>query len=286
MASPQFDRIVIIDWSAANQPKTGADSIWIADSHRPTVNWPTRAQAIRAVQMIIDESLKQTNRLLIGWDFAFGYPKGFAAELGVRSWQGIWAWLHSHIHDAPTNRSNRFEVAARLNQRFGPSPGPFWGFVGRTCPAGLHPKRYPHGKTKDQWLYPFQYERCAEQQAQGAKSVFQIAYSGSVGSQSLLGIAHLEDLRRRYNPQIGIWPFETQFTEGLFAPITFAEIYPSAHSVPKGTTVKDQRQVEAVLRDCLDWNGTGQMTHQLSGPAPNSFEREAALTEEGWILGL
>lgn len=283
--STQFDRILIVDWSASNSPKTGADSIWIADSHAPSCNPATRAEAMGWVDAVIAQSLARQERLLMGWDFAFGYPAGFAAALGLTGWSNVWAWLHARIGDGPDNRSNRFDVAAEMNMAMGINEGPFWGHVGKHCPPGLSPKRYPTGK-KDNWSYEFEYVREAERRAKGAKSVFQLAYNGSVGSQALLGIAQLEGLRRRFAGQIAVWPFETDFATDLSAPVICAEIYPSAHAVPAGDGVKDQRQVDAVLRDFLSWNQSGRMEHALCAPSLSGSARSAVRDEEGWIVGL
>ena len=45
---------------------------------------------------------------------------------GVAPWQWVWAEIGRLITDQPTGANNRFEVAAQLNARTGPS-GPFWG---------------------------------------------------------------------------------------------------------------------------------------------------------------
>lgn len=283
-ASPLFNQIVIVDWSASNSPKRGADSIWVADSDGATLNPPTRSNAIIHIEAIIEEALLQQQRVLIGFDFAFGYPAGFAASLGLRGWSAVWAWLHARIEDGADNRSNRFDVAAEMNLAMGVCDGPFWGHVGKVCPPGLSLKRYPDGLKPD-WPYGFDYVREAERHAKGAKSVFQLAYNGSVGSQALLGIARLEALRRRFAGKVAIWPFETDFAADLSAPITLAEIYPSAHHVPDGSQTKDQRQVEAVLRDFQRWSHSDEMTRKLSTPHLTGDARKSVKDEEGWILG-
>lgn len=296
-ASPRFDRILIVDWSGANSPKTGKDSIWIADSHAASVNPPTRAEAIAHIQKAIEDSLIRSERVLIGWDFAFGYPAGFANALGLSGWSGLWAWLYNRIEDGADNRSNRFEVAAEMNLALRANgravSGPFWGHVGKTCPPGLSPKRYPDRAVRD-WPFAFDYVRYVERAAPGAKSVFQLAYNGSVGSQTLLGIARLEGLRRTFAGQIAVWPFETDFAARLSAPITqlvtppvtLAEIYPSAHRVPDGPDPKDQRQVEAVLANFLAWTETDRMHDALSARTLSRDDRAWVKRDEGWIIGV
>ena len=47
---PLFDRYIAVDWSAANSPKRGKDSIWICEfgpeGQVPSVNPPTRQAAM------------------------------------------------------------------------------------------------------------------------------------------------------------------------------------------------------------------------------------------------
>ncbi|MGB6229580.1 MAG: hypothetical protein WBF53_05580 [Litorimonas sp.] len=279
-----FDRIVIVDWSSANGPKTGADSIWIADSRAPTLNPPTRAAAMERIDAVIEDGRQRGERLLTGWDFAFGYPAGFAAALGLEGWRGVWDRLHARTQDGPDNRSNRFEVGARINRELGPHGGPFWGHVGRERPNGLSGRRFPSGGRD--FPYPFDYLRHVERALPSASPVFKLAYPGSVGSQALLGIAQLEGLRRRFPERVAVWPFETDFAADLSAPVTLAEIYPSAHAVPEGPEVKDRRQVEAVLRDFLDWDEQGLLHEKLNAPGLTGAARDAVRREEGWVVGL
>ncbi|MEL6687141.1 MAG: hypothetical protein AAFP97_05940 [Pseudomonadota bacterium] len=286
MADRLFDRILIVDWSAANKPKTGADSIWISDSHAPSSNPATRAQAMQSIETIIAETLSKQQHLLIGWDFAFSYPQGFAKALGYQNRAALWSALYEQITDTNRNQSNRFDVAAKLNQRLGSDLGPFWGYVGKACPDGLSPKRYDPD-TPAEWPYPaFDYLRQVERWLPSASPVFKLAYTGSVGSQALLGIARLEGLRRQFEGQIALWPFDTGFAEDLSAPVICAEIYPSSHIVPDGPAVKDQRQVEAVLCDFLSWDAGGSLREKLNAPDLTGEARHAAQSEEGWVVGL
>ena len=288
MADQLFDRFLIIDWSAARKRSVGKDSIWIADSHSPTINMATRDLATRHVIGVIEATLRQGQRLLIGWDFAFGYPSGFAPAIGAKNWFGVWKKLFTAIEDAPDNQSNHFTVAAAINRALGPGIGPFWGCTYAPPPAGLPRKRYPGGN-RTYWSYPFSYDRRIEDKLRGerkpASSVFQLAYSGCVGSQSLLGIARLHQLKQHFGDALAIWPFETRFADDLRAPIICAEIYPSAHDVPDGPEVKDRRQVEAVLRDFSQWDQTGKLWEKLSAPDLSGADRENALREEGWVVG-
>ena len=90
-----------------------------------------------------------------------------------------------------------------------------------------------------------------------AKSPWQLLGAGSVGSQMLMGICHLQQwlLETKWRKDISVWPFEKSHKR-----IVFAETFPS-HKVFKGLIdkinnhrsglVKDAVQVTAVAR-CLE----------------------------------
>jgi hypothetical protein len=128
----------MVDWSSSSKPAMGNDSIWIASgwwedrlfTADPPVNVATR---VAAVAMLRDRLLRwhdEGRRVLVGLDFAFGYPGGFARALGLDTSRGAWRAVHEHIAvnvtDAPTNAHNRDAFASACNRRIG-APGPFWG---------------------------------------------------------------------------------------------------------------------------------------------------------------
>ena len=71
---------------------------------------------------------------MVGFDFPFGYPAGFAARLGLEGppWRAVWDEIARLIEDDEGNRNNRFEVGAEFNRRVSGGRFPFWG-----CPVGL-----------------------------------------------------------------------------------------------------------------------------------------------------
>ena len=82
-----FDSYVMVDWSAASKPATGADSIWIGaltpDSRLKLTfkasNPPTRAKAIEELTDLLGRCLKRGDRVLVGVDFPLGFPAGTSA---------------------------------------------------------------------------------------------------------------------------------------------------------------------------------------------------------------
>ncbi|MEM9850646.1 MAG: precorrin-8X methylmutase, partial [Pseudomonadota bacterium] len=136
-----FDTVMVIDWSAAATPRQGKDSIWIALA-RPgedvtAENPATRADAMARVAEVLDAANAGGERVLAGFDFAFGYPSRFARAFGENAtWRDVWAAIAKAVEEGPANRNNRFHAAAALNDRF-PGDGPFYTNGLREDIAGL-----------------------------------------------------------------------------------------------------------------------------------------------------
>lgn len=274
-----FDRVLIVDWSAANLPTSPtrrANSIWIGcHDAEGGAEWHhrTRASARAHLNDLIDTALASEQRLLIGFDFAFGYPAGFAARLtGRADPRAVWAWLAAAIQDAPDNRNNRFDVAARINAAFPEGPGPFWSH-----PSGQHWPGLPFRRAGiDYAALGLAETRAAEVAAKGAKSPWMLFNPGSVGSQSLLGLPVIHHLSQRGD--VAVWPFDR-----LDAPVMLAEVYPSLLAGPVAICANrdgipaDQAQVR--LLACALWRLSAR-----SGLEPLMAAPDIA-AEEGWILG-
>ena len=278
-----FDRILVVDWSAANAPRTGADAIWIADSHAPGAprNVPTRTEAMCLIRAALREATAE-RQTFVGLDFAFGYPKGSDALPGGGAWEAVWSWLDANVVDGQTNASNRFECARRLNEPFG-GAGPFWGYPhqhhGR---YGALPFRRP-----DYAALGVRERRHVDTLARAASPPWKLSGNGSVGGQALLGIARLEGLRAEFGRAVAVWPFQTRFADDLAAPVVVAEIYPSLWERDRTLhAVKDAQQVETLLRGFTRYRDAGRFEALLDGPRRQpSGVREAALTHEAWMVG-
>lgn len=284
-----FDRYLAVDWSANNRPKSGRDSIWVAELGNgatavPSVNPRTRHAAFAHLMEQLTVALDRGERVLLGFDFPFGYPRGAAAALvGGRHWESLWATLASEVRDNEDNVSNRFDVAKSFNSKLG-SHGPlFWG-----CPARWESASLSQRKAGTQYDRIPEF-RHVERVARGAKATWQLHYNGSVGSQCLLGIAWLQRLRQdeRMGRHVAVWPFETDFERDLSSPIVLAEIYPSLmDKLEAGIAPKDRAQVEAQVRLFQSWDAAGRLERALSFPEGiDEKVRSVAVAEEGWIVG-
>jgi precorrin-8X/cobalt-precorrin-8 methylmutase len=137
--------------------------------------------------------------------------------------------------------------------------------------------------------------RLCDRAAGGAHPVWKLAYPGCVGSQTLMGIAHLHALRRHpwLNDAVRVWPFETGLRplhrpEGDGWRVLLAEIYPSIFDhAAVAHAVKDARQVQAVVEQLGRLDDDGRLTPLFAGPASLTAEqRHLVETEEAWILGI
>jgi len=285
---PIFDRYIAVDWSGSNSPSSGADSIWIGESRRspngirvlPSVNPRTRHAAMELVRERIADARSVDERLLIGFDFAFGYPKGATRLIsGTDDWRSLWRALSALVFDDASNKSNNYAVADTLNAGF-PSPGPrFWGRPAALAHANLLTKKT--GAVFD----AVPERRLVECVAKGTKAIWQLHYNGSVGSQALLGIPRLEALRSQVE-NLAIWPFETDFDRNLTASVVVAEIYPSLFRTDEAVVPLDRAQVEAVAAGFARFDAEDRLTELLASPEDlTPAERQLAVTEEGWIVG-
>lgn len=297
---PLFANYLIADWSAAGDPRTGADSIWICWLQvHPGGRWTfqssnpdTRARAFHEIRKHLLGAVKESQATLAGFDFPFGYPAGFAAGLSREAeqpWRGVWRVVAAELADFDDNTNNRFVAAARLNRRFGAGAGPFWGRPAAQEVDGLGPRKPKQGG------HSLAEMRVADQWQKGPQSPWKLYGIGSVGGQALTGIPRL--LRLRDDPALEsytrVWPFET----GLAVPfgaradqprVVLAEVWPSLLRPPvRPGQVKDQVQVEALAQHLARLDRAGRLARLLAGPRElNKEQRDRIEREEGWILGV
>lgn len=291
--APRFDHYLIIDWSAASRPKTGRDSIWIC--HRGPEgercdNPATRHGAKLLLADILVGVAASGERALLGFDFPFGYPTGFARRLGLAGtpWRALWNEIARLIEDRDDNRNNRFAVAAEFNRRISNGAFPFWG-----CPAassGPH-LAMKHHRRHDADELPEQ--RLIDEWMVGAQPCWKLAYTGSVGSQALTGIPVVRELRDdpRWADRARIWPFETGLSLPDDAQIVFAEVWPSwwrkEIRCSRNGEPKDEAQVRTVAEIFAARDRAGELAAWFAGdPNLTGEQRRIVETEEAWTLGV
>jgi hypothetical protein len=236
-----FDAYIMVDWSSRSCPVTGNDSIWIASgawsgrtfSASAPQNISTRVQAVDELRKRAVRWRDEGKRVLVGFDFAFGYPAGFGTALGLPSAGSAWKALHEHfasrVTDSLQNAHNRDAFADECNRKVG-APGPFWGCAARAVTRSLTRQRigffqFPHHKLEE-W-------RATDLAARArvtTPSVWKLNCGISVGGQTILGIKHLDELAKVVRGHR--WPFEG-WTTPTGPAIWFAEIFPSLVRYPE-----------------------------------------------------
>src|SRR5579862_689794 len=290
-----FDHYVIVDWSAASRPKRGRDSIWIChrfpDGERVD-NPPTRAEARALLARSLAAAMARGERVLLGFDFPFGYPAGFADRLGLKgpAWRAVWNEIAGRIEDKPNNNNNRFDVANDFNRRIsdGVFPAfPFWGRPVRMTAEFLKPK---HHRSHESGALAE--KRLIDKWMKGAQPCWKLLGAGSVGSQTLTGIPVVWALRndRRWRHSARIWPFETGLRPPKEAQIVFAEVWPSWwdwKATRDPSEVNDSAQVRHVARLFAARDRAGTLTAMFfGGRSLTPTERRVAEREEAWTLGV
>jgi hypothetical protein len=304
--APLFDEYVFVDWSAANRP-TGptprADAIWIgslgADGAREDYR-PTRIEAHAYVRDLLVQHLGSGRRVLVGFDFPYGYPRGLASALALgglhRPWREVWNIVGDLFQDSPANASNRFGVAHALNHMAGGGPGPFWGCPPSRATARLTSRRDGH------FAFPLPVrggplERLrTTERGIAVQEAWKLLGAGSVVSQAITGIPYVRRLRDdpALAPASLVWPFETGFARDPRPDgpcIVHAEIWPGIvaadllAAAEAAGEIRDRAQVRLMCRWARDEDAAGRLGAWLDRPDGLGEEDARAAEEEGWILG-
>ncbi|MEL6861596.1 MAG: hypothetical protein AAGL11_07150 [Pseudomonadota bacterium] len=297
-----FDAYIIVDWSAASKPVRGPNSIWVAvctKDRRQHVRVRTYNPATRldARQLILEQTqslIARGNRVLLGFDFAMGYPAGTADALNLEGPHPPWKRMQDHLVaqtiERADNSNARFQIAAEMNAAMTGGPHPFWGATKTKACKTLSMKKgdfksdpaFPEHRICERWIR-------ANFKA-NPKSVWQLTGIGSVGSQALLGLPTLAYIRECIEGA-QIWPFETGFktltpNDLKNTSCVLAEIYPSTVELtPKTGETLDETQVKTLSKHMESLDSAGNLASAFGPPdSISGGEIHKITTEEGWIL--
>ena len=287
------DLVIAVDWSAASSPKPkqpSPDAPWIAwgfrddpPRRRPAPEYfRTRAACEARIRELLSTHTGSDNiSALIGFDFPLGYPLATDGSPVLPIGRALCEEIAARIEDGESNRNNRFDVAEALNteiaERFNEPHGPYWG-----CPPNRSFKNNALLPTRRTMHAVLEY-RAVEQQIRrqhrlAIHSPWKLFTTGSVGSQTLLGLPMIHRLLTTLGDRAKLWPFESvghTHTPTSNSPIVFTEIWPSLHDADADDhPIKDARQVVAV-RDAL-----------LASTNPLPSRLPASASAEGWIAGV
>jgi len=297
-----FESYVMVDWSAASKPATGADSIWIGaltpDSRLKlsfkASNPPTRAKAIEELTELLNRCLKRGDRVLVGVDFPLGFPAGTSEALKLKGEPGkaLRDFLLKEMKDKPDNSNNRFALAARMNRLISDGPFPFWGCSKKDELTTLSVK-----KTREHGKGDIAEFRIVEEAAMAAKKarpqpVWKIAYAGAIGGQAMTGIPAMERLREKF-PALKIWPFDLPLakldSEALAdTRIVVAEVLTTLSAAnQQASEIRDEAQVRVLCEALAERDASGKLAAMFGGEAKlTEAQKTAVAAEEGWILGI
>jgi hypothetical protein len=290
-----FNAYVMVDWSAASKPTTGADSIWIGvlkrnvrlqfafEAHNPA----TRKEAEALLDKLLTDFAKKGERALVGFDFPLGFPAGTATALKLNDappWRAMLDFVAGEIKDKPDNTNNRFQLGAKMNRLMTGEAFPFWGCPAKDEQTTLKPKR-----PRDHGAGDVPEFRAADKAVKGPQSIWKLYYQGSVGGQALMGLPVLKRLKDARGDRVKLWPFEL----GLAAPkgdelegveAVFAEIYPTLFAAkPSANEVKDAAQVRGTVEHFAALDEKSKLAALF---APKVDAPDTVTAEEGWILGV
>jgi len=200
------------------------------------------------------------------------------------------------VVDGPNNANNRFDVASGLNHRLGDAPGPFWGCPPSAARPAVAPTKgaFPYVSRRGPVLAEYRTtEMRLKARGKPLSSVWKLFTQPTVGSQALLGIPRLHELR--FDDALAdaslVWPFETGFAEapgGDRGPlILHCEIWPNAIAIEDALRgIRDAAQMLSLVRWAARLDRDGRLASLLASPAGLTAEdRRVCEAEEGWILG-
>jgi hypothetical protein len=206
--TPKFDAFIAIDWSGAVGYYRGiAVAICHAGRAAPELVEPHSGRWTRlAIADWLEHQIDAGKRLLIGLDFAFGFPfeekggylGGQARE--VKDIFGLWSLIE-------TKSRNETDFGCR-------------NFVSDPAHRELF---WIAGPQPEQWIERKRYTefQCAESTQTRPDTVYKLLGSKQVGKASITGIRVLHRLRSRHGNRVAIWPFEAMRRSVI------VEIYPT-----------------------------------------------------------
>jgi hypothetical protein len=274
----------MIDWSSKSglhRHGPSPDAPWIAEAEwgQTGLDWRaeryarSRAECVAYLRDRLAFHLGRRRRVLVGFDFAFGYPAGYAKALGLSgvAWRAIWDevarptspgdWAApDNTFATPDNHNNRFVVASHLNKRVAtygcPVGGPLYG-----CPES---KVTPWFR-KERGSFPYvsaggplaEFRRTEKALRDAGLTPLSTWWvlggpAPTVGGQILTGLPVIRSLRdcTALRPA-RVWPFEGGFEAELPAsgPLAlYTEIWPGiVNATLQPLTVRDQAQVRAMV---------------------------------------
>lgn len=298
-----FDAYVIAAWTAAETKKLGEQSLWLGVAKRDvrfrlyaeTHNVATRAEGEALLASLLAEHARRGDRVLIGFDFALGWPQGTAARLDLKAapaWSALWRFIADNIVDKADNTNNRYQVAAKMNRLMTDQAWPFWGAPAKQAQRWLTTTKPPEGAGDD--IPDFRaVELALKDKGQTPRSLWQMHGAGAAGGPALIGVPAVRRLLDRLGASAAVWPFGTGWRalgEADVEPLSalVAEVRPElfGEARPETGEFKDQARVRHAALALADLDERGELATAFGPPKSAAEALIAAVeSEEGWALG-
>ena len=296
-----FNAYLIVHWNAAGKSTTGADSIWIGfvkrdvrfrltfEVHNPA----TRAEAEVLLTNLLEDRAKRRERVLIGFDFPLGLPRGLAVGLNLPGDAPLARGMGPTREDGEgQGRQHQQPVRCRLRDQ---PPPDRWTVPVLGLPAPRHlddhcnrSAAHEHGADD---LPEFRHVETAMKSGQ---SVWKLYYNGAVGPQAILGIPMVRRLKLAFGRgHEGSGPFETGLkalseNDLVGVDVVAAEVSLSTITAqPSAGETKDAALVRTLAEHFAKQDEGGKLAG-LFAPGKTLAEDVVAIaqTEEGWVLGV
>ena len=262
-----FDLYVGIDYSGAATAETPLPGLQVYAAFPGALPQPvtppdaagkSRHWSRRGLALWLAERVAAGQRLLVGMDHGFSFPRTYFDRYGLEDWPDF---LDDFIRHWPTH-----EVDCRVEQI---RDGSWWQ-------AHPRPSGERVGSARD-------YRLC-ERWTSSAKSVFHFDVQGSVAKSTHAGLPWLRECRAAAAGSLQVWPFDGW--AAIPGTSLIAEVYPSIfrNRYPREGRTADAQDAYAVARWLEETQHLGTLGHYLSPPLNAAAKAQAAL--EGWILGI
>jgi hypothetical protein len=224
---PQFDAFIAIDWSGAARHYDGiAAAMCEAGRSAPTlIDPPARHWSRSTLAKWLEDRLRSGRRLLIGLDFAFGFP--FEPGIGylggkarrIRNIFSLWSLIETKSGGEADFGCARFISDPDYEQLF-------WK-------SGKMPEQWIARKRRTEYA-------CADATHTRPDTPYKLLHSKQVGKASITGIRVLHKMRSRNHHFVAIWPFETVSQSAI------VEIYPTLFRKIATGSIAKLRSLEAL----------------------------------------
>lgn len=195
-------RTIAIDWSGDR--RNSRRKIWLAEATREELVRLENGRGREEIAQGLIEEATHDPRLVIGFDFAFSFPRRFCEQIGAHSAVDVWK-----------------QAAVNGEHWLSSCHLPFWGRPGIRCPETGARFRMT------------ELECAAGRPGIHPKSIFQIGGAGAVGTGSIRG---MPILNRLHEAGFSIWPFDPPGWPAV------VEIYPRALTGPVNKSSREARE--------------------------------------------